>query len=110
MAKADAGNGWTRQEVNVRLSKPRLALLRALAKRMPEGATPTEVLDHALALALEGSRGIDGRLDAMEDSAIERDMQRRFEIDRVEDAVKAVAERLDALARLIERAASDDSF
>jgi hypothetical protein len=78
MAKKAEGNGWDRAEVNLRLTKRRKDLLRAMLAGLPATATPTDAID-------------------MDRHA----MERRFETDRVEEAISKLAARLESLHQLI---------
>ena len=95
------GRGWARPNVNVRLSKRRREQLKALAGQLSESTTPTDVVDHALKVALAGDRALETRLMDMEDAAEQRDMQQRFEFDRLEASIAKMAESVRALHALI---------
>jgi hypothetical protein len=101
MAKKAEGNGWDRAEVNLRLTKRRKDLLRAMLAGLPATATPTDAIDMALAATGEKGRAIAERLDDFEDAMDRHAMERRFETDRVEEAISKLAARLESLHQLI---------
>ncbi len=101
MSSKTPGNGWDRVEISLRLSRRRCDQLRKVAARLAPGATPTDAIDHALASALSAGREIDDRLTDLEDTLERRAMEQRFEIDRLEAAVRSLAEGVEALRALI---------
>jgi hypothetical protein len=104
-----AENGWDRADVNVRLSKRRKDKLKAVAATMPDGATPLDAMDHALRVATSDVPLAD-RLDAFEDAMEADAMQRRFEIDHLEAAVKQCLNGISELRALIASLAEAEDF
>ena len=102
-------NGWDRADVNVRLSKRRKDKLRALAARLPAGATPLDAMDHALRVATNDAPLAD-RIDTFEDAMEADAMQRRFEIDRLEEVVKQCLNGISELRTLISSLAEAEDF
>lgn len=111
--QATGAAGWDRPELNVKLSKRRRDLMAAVAKRLPAGATPTEVIDHALAeaAAAKDAAGLDERLLDLGDAIELATMEQRLATASIEASVKELARGLEALRALIAEVASqDESF
>lgn len=106
--ESNDARAWARPNVNLRLSKRRREQLRALLSQSPESATPTDVIDHALKVALGSDRDFETRLMDMEDAAEQRDMQQRFEFDRLQASIAELAKRVGALHALISTVAQGD--
>jgi hypothetical protein len=68
MDNGKEAQGWTRHELNLRLTKRRLAQLRALAAQLPGQPTPTEAIDAALAHASDTEGPLMARIDEVEAS------------------------------------------
>lgn len=117
--------GWSRGCVNVRLTKDRLARLRAVAAKLQPGRPPTDAIDAALELAIDVKRGgVAGSVEepgaaeglAFVERAIERIEQRRAGDAAAIGARLALIERgIGSLAELISAVAasgggSDDGF
>ena len=99
--------GWTRHELNVRLTKRRLAQLRAIADRLPGRPTPTDAIDAALANAGDAEGSIMVRIDEVEASIELHAAERRAEAARLETAMKATQKSLADLHALISAAVAD---
>lgn len=111
MTAKNASNGWDRIEVNVRLSKPRLAQLRQIASALPPEATPTDAIDLALAEVLQKPAvAMDSRLDELEDAIEAHAMESRFDLARLEAAIAAMAASLESLKKLISDVAASDEY
>lgn len=99
--------GWMRHELNLRLTKRRLAQLRALAARLPGQATPTDAIDAALAQASDIDGPLMARFDEIEASIELHAAERRAKAARLEAAVKAAQKSLADLHALISEAVAD---
>jgi hypothetical protein len=109
MAKSNAAPGWGRPDLTVKLSKRRLEQMKKIAEGLPDSATPTDAIDHALAAALASSPAND-RLNDIED-AIERwGMEQRFEVARIEAAIAALAKGVEALHALISAVSQSEDY
>ena len=101
--------GWGRPDLTVKLSKRRLEQMQRIAESLPDSATPTDAIDHALAAALSSSP-INDRLNDLED-AIERwGMEQRFEVARIESAITALAKGVEALHALISAVSQSEDY
>lgn len=58
MSDLNTRKGWDRRDCNVRMSKRRKQQLLALAPMLPDDATPTDIIDFAIGLALERSHAV----------------------------------------------------
>jgi hypothetical protein len=103
MDNGKEAQGWTRHELNLRLTKRRLAQLRALAARLPGQPTPTEAIDAALAHASDTEGPLMARIDEVE-ASIELHAARAA---RLEAALKATQKPLANLHALISEAFAD---
>lgn len=99
--------GWVRQELNLRLSKRRMAQLRAIASQLPGRPTPTDAIDAALAQASEPEEALLARIDELEASLETHAAERRAEAARMEAAVTATQRSLADLHALISAAVAD---
>lgn len=107
MDNANGAPGWARHELNVRLTKRRLAQLRAIADLLPGRPTPTDAIDAALAHAADAEGAVLGRIDEIEASMEIHAAERRAEAARLEAAVKATQKTLAGLHALISEAVAD---
>ena len=113
MSQRNESNGWDRTELNLKFSKRRRDLLLALAMRLAPGATPTDVIDYALAHvpAVDDASPIAERVGDLEDAVERSAMEQRFANASIEESIKALAGGIEALRSLISEVASeDDSF
>lgn len=100
-------SGWERSEVNVKLTKRRRDLLRALLGDERPCMTPTEALDFALHTASRSA--IREEEDAKLIEVAQRGFaQSRAHMGRLDESVQALAERIDALVALISDVANSD--
>lgn len=109
--QGSTANGWRRQELTLRLSRRRLAKLKAIASELPNGATPTEAIDHAIDCAngapsdhRENLEQIAAALDGLEARA---DISQAA-AERVEARMLALAKSVDALRALISAVAQSE--
>ncbi|MGV3569881.1 MAG: hypothetical protein ACO1PB_04715 [Ramlibacter sp.] len=107
MDNANEAPGWGRQELNVRLTKRRLAQLRSIAERLPGRPSPTDAIDAALAHASDAEGAIPGRIDEVEASMELHAAERRAEAARLESAMKATQKAIADLHALISAAVAD---
>lgn len=104
--------GWSRDCVNLRLSRERAEKLRALARQLGPGATPTDAVDRALEVASEAespATQADGEAAGAEEmlSALERLSERtRFEAVASAAAAADIARGLRELSELISAVAA----
>ena len=103
-AEGPEANGWSRQELTLRLSRRRLAKLKAIASGLPAEATPTEAIDHAIELASaepsdqrENLEQIAVALDALEAKA---DISQAA-AERISAQLRAMAQSVESLRALI---------
>lgn len=98
---ATGSAAWERKQVNLRLSRARKAALRKVASDLPAKATPADAIDRAIesCLAARAALEVDAaeRLANMEDAIERHAMERRFEADRHEAAVAAIAHKVETL-------------
>lgn len=99
--------GWSRQELNLRLTQRRLAQLQAIASRLPGRPTPTDAIDAALTQASETEGVLLARIEEIEACIEIHSAERRAEAGRIEVAVKATERSLADLHALILTAAAD---
>lgn len=100
--------GWTRPELNLRLTKRRLAQLRAIAGRLPGAPTPTEALDYAIARTLEESKETLPGLEAVEQGLAELADRTDARLAALESAARESARSSAALYSLISDALAAD--
>jgi len=108
MEEKTAAQGWDRAQLTLRLPAARLAQLRALAKHMGEGATPTDAVIRAINMAA-GQLELypnDARLDAIEDELNTMTATHTLDTDRLEAAILAISQSLSQLHSLISEVAS----
>lgn len=96
--------GWTRHELNLRLTKRRLAQLRAIAGRLPGAPTPTDALDYAIARALEEAEATASGLEAVEQGLAELAERTDARLGALEHAAREAARSSAALYSLISEA------
>lgn len=101
--------GWTRHELNLRLTKRRAAQLRAIAARLPGSPTPTDAIDAALTQAAAPDGTLTARLDELEASFDTHAAERVAEAARIEAAVKKAQRSLADLHALISAAVDPDA-
>lgn len=109
MEESDKAPGWGRPDLTVKLSKRRLEQMKRIAESLPDSATPTDAIDHALAAALSSSPTND-RLNDIEDSIERWGMEQRFEVARIEAAIGALAKGLEALHALISAVSQSEDY
>lgn len=101
--------GWTRHELNLRLTKRRSAQLRAIAGRLPGAPTPTDAIDYAIARALEEADAAVSGLEAVEQGLAELADRTDARLAALESAARECARSSAALYSLISDAlAADD--
>jgi len=108
MEERTEAQGWDRPQLTLRLPAARLAQLRALAKHMGPGATPTEAVLRAINMAaaqLDLSPH-EARLDAIEDELSTMTATHTLDMDRLEAAILAIGQSLRELHLLIYEVAS----
>jgi len=108
MEEKTEAQGWDRAQLTLRLPAARLAQLRALAKHMGEGATPTDAVIRAINMAaaqLDLSPN-DARLDAIEDELSTMTATHTLDTDRLEASILAIGQSLHQLHSLISAVAS----
>lgn len=96
--------GWTRHELNLRLTKRRLGQLRAIAERLPGAPTPTEALDYAIARALEQTEATVSGLESVEHGLAELAERTDARLAALESASREIARSSAALYSLISEA------
>lgn len=99
--------GWTRHELNLRLTKRRVAQLQAIAARLPGSPTPTDAIDAALALAAAPEGPLAARLDELEAACAARAEESRHESAQLEKLANASRRSLADLHALIAEAVSN---
>ena len=99
--------GWNRHELNLRLTKRRIAQLRAIAARLPGSPTPTDAIDAALAQAAAPDGFLAARLDEFEAAFAARAEESRSESARLEKLAKASERSLADLHALIAEAVAN---
>lgn len=109
MANTNSAPGWSRSDLTIKLSKKRLAQMEKIAAVLPEGATPTDAIDHALSATLAHG-AIEDRLDALEETLVEWAAEHRSEVDRIEAAVAALSKGIEGLHALISAVAQSEDY
>ena len=99
--------GWTRHELNLRLTKRRAAQLWAIAARLPGCPTPTDAIDAALAQAAALEGPLAARLDELEAAFAARAEESRSESVRLEKLARASERSLADLHTLIAEAVAN---
>ena len=109
--QGSTANGWSRQELTLRLSRRRLAKLKGIALGLPAGATPTDAIDHAIDCASatpsdqrENLEQIAVALDGLENKA---DIS-QANAERLSAQMRALAKSVDALRALISAVAESE--
>lgn len=108
MGERTQAQGWDRPEVNLRLTKRRVALLRAALGSTSGSSSPTEAIDVALEAAARSARQedeADGLREALEAGL----SSQGEELRRLEAAVASLAKRIDGLCALIAEVAESES-
>lgn len=110
MSAKGSSNGWDRVNFNVRLTKRRREQLKSLAADLPLTATPVDVVDRAIALALQARAGhVAGeRLYDLEDLIEQHAMKSLFEFDKMGEGLGAVKKSMDDLRALISAVAGTE--
>lgn len=102
------GRGWERADFNVRLSKRRREKLLALAKQLPDGATPNDAVDRGLELALASPPAMDDRFDDLEMIIESKSLERRAQVDKLSKELRELRASFDELRELLARLAAED--
>ena len=109
MTSSDKAPGWIRAELTLRLGKRRLDQLQRIAADLPQDATPTDAVDHALSLALPNIALAD-RMEDLESALASWTVTQREQTDQIQAGVDALARAMRDLHALISAAIAEDGL
>jgi hypothetical protein len=109
MATGHEARGWGRSDLTLKLSKRRLEQMKRIASGLPESATPTDAIDHALSATLAHG-AIEDRLDALEEALVDWAAEHRSDVDRIEAAIAALSKGIEGLHALISAVAESEDY
>lgn len=103
--KSAAHPGWDRRGLHLRLSKERLASLRAIASDLPAGCSPSEAVDNAIEIATAACAAAtesgEARFDDIDDAIERLSRQSAAEATRQQEVASGIARHVKELRDLI---------